>query len=195
MKNALIINGHYPYPNRKGQLNGSMVDKAREHLEAHGVSVELTETKNDYVVKDELKKFEKADTIIWQFPIHWMGLPWRVKQYMDEVLTASPGVLFASDGRTSGNPKKNYGGGGLSQHKKYMLSVTFNAPVEAFNDPDEYLLQGKSIDDLLLPIHMTMRFLGMQKLPTFACHDVVKRPDVDKYFQEFDLALAKLTGC
>jgi modulator of drug activity B len=45
-----------------------------------------------------------------------------------------------------------------------MLSLTFNAPKEAFDGPDQYLFQGRSVDDLLLPMHMNFRFFGTQPL-------------------------------
>ena len=60
-----------------------------------------------------------------------------------------------------------------------MLSLTFNAPKEAFDDPKEYLFQGKSLDDLWLPMHMNFRFFGMKALPTFVCYDVVKNSHIE----------------
>ena len=69
--------------------------------------------------------------------------------------------------------------------KKYMLSLTFNAPSEAFMDPDEYLFQGKSVDDLWFPMHMNFRFFDMQPLPSFACFDVMKNADVEADFARF----------
>ena len=63
---------------------------------------------------------------------------------MDEVYTAGMGgALCDGDGRHSDAPKKNYGAGGTLTGKKYMLSLTFNAPEESFNDPNEYLFQGE----------------------------------------------------
>ncbi len=54
--------------------------------------------------------------------------------------------------------------------------------MEAFDVPDEYLFQGKSIDDLFYPAHMNFRFFDMQPMKTFACHDVIKNPEVEKDF-------------
>lgn len=194
MKHAMIINGHYPYPDRQGRLNTTLADMAAAHFEAAGWGVLRSNTADDYDPAEEAAKMAKADIIIWQHPVHWMGLPWRVKQYIDEVLGAAHGTVWISDGRSSENPKANYGAGGLSQDKKYMLSLTFNAPREAFDNPDEYLMQGGSIDDLMCPMHKTMRFLGMQQLPTFSCHDVVKRPEVESDFARFQAVLEGLTA-
>ena len=66
--------------------------------------------------------------------------------------------------------------------KSIPLSLTFNAPKEAFNNPDEYLFQGKSVDDLFFPQHMCFRFFGMRKIPTFVCYDVMKNPQVESDF-------------
>jgi modulator of drug activity B len=105
---------------------------------------------------------------------------------MDEVYTAGMGgQLCNGDGRTEAAPKANYGAGGTLTGKQYMLSLTFNAPQESFNDPNEYLFQGKSVDDLWFPMHMNFRFFGMTALPTFACFDVMKNPDIETDLQRF----------
>ena len=62
-----------------------------------------------------------------------------------------------------------------------MLSLTFNAPEEAFNDSDDFF-EGKSIDELYFPQHMNFKFFGMIPLPTFACFDVMKNPNIDQDF-------------
>ncbi len=66
-----------------------------------------------------------------------------------------------------------------------MLSLTFNAPEEAFSDENEYLFQGKSVDDLWFPMHMNFRFFGMTPLETFACYDVMKDPQFKDDFRRF----------
>ena len=119
-----------------------------------------------------------------------MGVPWTFKKYMDEVYTAGmDGRLCAGDGRHSDAPKQNYGAGGSLSGKQYMLSLTFNAPEESFNDPQEYLFQGKSVDDLFFPMHMNFRFFGMEALPTFACYDVMKAADAESDFKRFEAHL------
>ncbi len=75
--------------------------------------------------------------------------------------------------------------------KKYMLSLTFNAPREAFGDRGQYLFGGKSVDDLMFPVHMNFRFFGMEPLETFACFDVMKNPDVENDLQRFRAHLDK----
>jgi modulator of drug activity B len=129
---------------------------------------------------EEVEKHLWADVVIVQMPVYWMGAPWAFKKYVDEVYSkGTSGQFCHGDGRSTMKPKENYGGGGLLQSKKYMLSLTFNAPKEAFENPDEYLFQGKSVDDLFFPQHMCFRFFGMNKISTFVCHDVMKNSEIE----------------
>lgn len=186
MSNVLIINAHHQYPFSEGRLNESLVQMAKEMLVAKDYDVRVISTDEGWSVDQELENHQWADIIILQTPVNWMGVPWTFKKYMDEVYSAGmDGTLCNGDGRTSDAPKKNYGAGGVLNGKKYMLSLTFNAPEEAFNDPDEYLFQGKSVDDLFFPMHMNFRFFDMQPIETFACYDVMKNSDIDGDFKRF----------
>ena len=66
-----------------------------------------------------------------------------------------------------------------------MLSLTFNAPVSAFDDPGQTFFEGRSIDDLFWPMHLNFRFFGMESLRSFACHDVLKNPRVEQDLERF----------
>lgn len=102
------------------------------------------------------------------------------------------GRLCDGDGRTRRDASKQYGSGGMLTGKKYMLSLTFNAPREAFNDPSQEFFAGKSVDDLFLPAHLNFKFFGMSPLETFSCHDVMKNPDIENDFRRFDQHLDRL---
>ena len=67
-----------------------------------------------------------------------------------------------------------------------MFSLTFDAPSGAFGDPSEYLMQGRSVDDLFFPMHVNYRYLAMEALPTFSLHDVVVNPDIDRDLSRFE---------
>ncbi|GAA3588137.1 MULTISPECIES: NAD(P)H-dependent oxidoreductase [Marinobacter] len=186
MSNILIINAHHKYPFAEGRLNGTLTQMADELLRAKGHETRVVEIDAGWDVEKELENHQWADVVILQTPINWMGVPWTFKKYMDEVYTAGMGgALCNGDGRTAEAPKENYGAGGTLTGRKYMMSVTFNAPEESFNDENEYLFQGKSVDDLLFPMHMNFRFFGMDALPTFACYDVMKNADVENDFDRF----------
>ena len=190
--NALIINAHQPYPFSEGKLNGVLVDIAAESLKAKGYDITHSSMTDEYDAAEEVKKHQEADVVIVQAPVNWMGVPWSFKKYMDEVYTAGMGgELCAGDGRHRDQPDSQYGTGGTLNGKKYMLSLTFNAPQEAFNDPDQWFFQGKSVDDLFLPQHLNFRFFGMEALPTFVCYDVMKNPQVEKDLENYKLHLAE----
>lgn len=139
-----------------------------------------------YEVVDELEKHQWADVVLLQTPVNWMGVPWIFKRYMDQVYSAGmDGTLCNGDGRTRSDRGKQYGSGGTLTGKRYMLSLTFNAPRDAFDDPSQYLFQGRSVDDLFFPMHMNFRFFGMEPIETFVCYDVMKNPDIDNDLVRF----------
>ena len=145
MSRIFIINGHQPYPFAQGRLNQSLVEVMDKYFQDRGDEVRHSSVL-EYRIDEEVEKHLWADVIILQSPVYWMGLPWKAKKYVDEVYSAGiMGKFCLGDGRTSEAPKKNYGGGGLLKGKKSMLSLTFNAPREAFNDVDEYLFGGKCV--------------------------------------------------
>ena len=187
MPRALVINAHHPSDFSTGRLNRSLVDRANRILEQKGYELRNRDILEDWDVAEELENHQWADVILLQTPVNWMGVPWRFKQYMDEVCSAGMGgALCNGDGRTRSDPSKQYGSGGTLTGKKYMISLTFNAPRDAFDDADQYLFQGKGMDDLFFPMHMNFRFFGMEPLETFACYDVLKNPDVENDFRRFD---------
>ncbi|EEX31471.1 MULTISPECIES: NAD(P)H-dependent oxidoreductase [Vibrio] len=193
MSNVLIINAHEPSPFSEGKLNASLVDKAATLLEQKGHSVRIVTMQEEWVVDEQLAHFEWADRVILQSPVNWMTIPWSFKKYMDEVFTAGMGgELCAFDGRSAEEPTKNYGTGGTRTNTKYMLSLTFNAPKESFDDQDEFLFQGKGVDDLMFHMHANFRFFGMSALPTFACYDVMKNGDIENDFARFESHLNEL---
>lgn len=187
MSNILIINAHQPYDFSKGKLNSSLVSMADKLLKNKGHKVKHVKIAEDWDVQQEIRHHQWADIILLQSPINWMGMPWLFKKYMDEVYTQGmDGSLCHGDGRNSQDPKANYGTGGSLNDKKYMISLTLNAPSEAFNDKKAYLFQGKNIDDLMFPMHMNFRFFGMQGMKTFACYDAMKNPDIEQDFTRFE---------
>jgi len=186
MSNILIINAHHKTEFSEGKLNSTLVQTAEELLKVKGHNTRIVKVEDGWDVEAELKNHQWADIILLQSPVNWMGVSWVFKKYMDEVYTAGMGgELTIGDGRTAEEPKKNYGAGGALSGKKYMLSLTFNAPKEAFEDSNEYLFQGKSVDDLFFPMHANFRFFGLSPIETFACFDVIKNPEVGSDLERF----------
>lgn len=191
MKNVFIINGHQKYPFSEGRLNASMVEKAETFFKKQGFEVRKTTMEDTYDTQEEIEKFKWADLVFFQTPLNWMGVTWSFKKYIDEIFSVGMmGEMSAGDGRTRKEPKKNYGLGG-KLHGKYMISITANAPKEAFNDVNEKFFNGISEDDLLLPMHLNFKWFGLEKLPTFMAYDVMKNPEIENDFNRFDTHLTK----
>jgi len=88
---------------------------------------------------------------------------------------------------------QKYGSGGLVQGKQYMLSLTWNAPQQAFDDPSDFF-EGKGVDAVYFPFHKANQFLGMSGLPTFLAVDVMKRPDVPAALAAYEQHLDQVFG-
>lgn len=184
MKNILLINGAKTFAHSNGQLNDTLTQLAQEVLSGLGHQVQVTRADSEYDAKAEVEKFLWADTVIYQMPGWWMGAPWTVKKYIDDVFTEGHGSLYANDGRSRADASKKYGSGGLIHDKNYMLSLTWNAPMDAFNDAEQFF-HGVGVDGVYLPFHKANQFLGMQTLPTFIVNDVIKAPEVDAYMAQY----------
>ncbi|MGR5173540.1 NAD(P)H-dependent oxidoreductase [Vibrio owensii] len=191
MSNVLIVNGGKKFAHSAGALNNSLVELAESYLTELNHSVKVTEVDNGYDIETEIEKWLWSDVVIHQNPAWWMGTPWIVKKYIDDVFTIGHGRLYQSDGRTRSDNNKNYGSGGLIQGKKYMLSVTWNAPKEAFTDPSQFF-EGVGVDGVYLPFHKAHQFLGMTPLETFICNDVIKNPNIDGDFERYKSHLQEL---
>lgn len=193
MSNILIINAGKSFGHSKGVLNSSLTEVADTFLRDAGHSVRVTHIEAGYDIEAEVESYLWADAVIYQMPGWWMGAPWTMKKYIDEVFTVGHGKLYASDGRTRSDESKKYGSGGLIQGTAYMLSVTWNAPVEAFEDKDQFF-HGVGVDGVYLPFHKANQFLGMDTLPTFMCNDVIKQPDIDGDFARYRAHLDNVFG-
>jgi modulator of drug activity B len=181
MKNALIINAHQHVEGISvGKLNRTMVGLIKDEMEARGYQVRETNIEQGYDIDAEVQKHLWADLIILQSPVYWFGMPWIYKKYIDEVFTAGmfQQSFLTGDGRTRHDPSKQYGTGGKMHGKKYMLSLTWNAPREAFGDENQYLFAGKSVDDIFVSNTANYKFCGAEILPSFSCYDVMKQADI-----------------
>jgi len=193
MKKILLLNGGKQFAHSEGRLNATLHEAAIAHLDRAGFDVQQTFIDGGYDVQAEVEKFLWADVIVYQMPGWWMGAPWIVKKYIDEVFTEGHGSLYASDGRTRSDASQKYGSGGLIHDKQYMLSLTWNAPQQAFDDPSDFF-EGKGVDAVYFPFHKANQFLGMTGLPTYLAVDVMKRPDVPAALAAYEAHLDKVFG-
>jgi len=188
MKKALVINAYEAYEGiGEGRLNQSLCQIAEETLIKKGYQVKTTILEKGYVLEDELEKNIEADLIFVQFPVYWFSSPALFKKYIDVVygFAYANGFLCKGDGRTRSDLSKKYGSGGLKNGSKYMISTTWNAPVDAFNDTDQFF-EGKNVDEVLIGMHKTYQFFGMEALPSFGMYNIFKEDTIGD-----DIALFK----
>lgn len=191
MSNVLIINGRAKWHGSGGTLTRSFIEHASEVLNSLGHQVTVTGVDRDFSVEEEVQKIFDADSIIVQFPAWWMNPPWQFKRYQDEVLLDPR--INGGDGRSRKDATRLYGRGGVCVNKTYMLSSTWNAPREAFEDPLQFF-EGRGIDAILMPVHKTFQFLGMRPLPSFMANDVLKNPQIADDLNRFKSHLIRYFG-
>lgn len=175
MENVLILNAHQKYEGpAEGKLTKIFVNVAEEFLKDSGFNVKHSIVQSDYNIEEEVEKFAWADTIIVQYPVFWMGLPWLAKKYIDEIFSAGMNkVTYSNDGRSSKDASKTYGSGGLMKDKSYMLSMTYNCPTSEFSNNDGFF-EGLTLDEANIATHKTFQFCGAKKLDTYSVHDIFK---------------------
>jgi NADPH dehydrogenase (quinone) len=191
---TLIINTHLTYAGwSEGKLNLTFTDFAKAFFVERGHEVAETFVERGYKPEEEVEKHVAADVIILQTPVNWFGAPWIYKKYVDEVFNAglATKALLKGDGRTRRDASRQYGTGGKMQGKKFMISATWNAPRETFDNPDSVLFGGKGTADLFLPITSNYKFCGSDILPAFGIFDIFKNPDVPGALEDYRRHLEK----
>ena len=189
---VLLIDTHLNYPNwSEGKLNNAFQQVAKDFFTSKSIQVIETKIEDGYDPEQEVEKHVEADIIILQTPVNWFGAPWIYKKYIDEVFNSglSSQKFLTGDGRTRTDPMKQYGTGGKLQGKKFMICATWNAPAEAFDNPAQQLLQGKSTSDLFLNITSNYRFCGCEIVPAYHCFDIFKNENIAKDIENYPLHL------
>lgn len=179
---VLLVNGYEFWESSPGLLNATLVKQAKTWCEKRGYIVKYTIVDQAYDEEEEVQKILWADVIIYFSPVYWMSITSKLKSYFDHVYAKGRGRLFKNDGRDDGG---QYGSGGLLQSKKYILVTTWNAPEMAFNNSNQFLFQGKSVDDVFLNFHAMQKFVGMQKLKSFSLFNVKKKPEIENFMLQF----------
>lgn len=186
--NVLIINAHLAYPGwSEGKLNLAFMDAAKAFFAERGHQVAETYIERGYDVEEEVRKHASADLVILQTPVNWFSAPWIYKKYVDEVFNAglTNQTLLEGDGRTRQDPTRQYGTGGKMQGRKFLISATWNAPKEAFDNPHGVLYGGKGTADLFLHITSNYKFIGFDILPDFGVFDIFKTPDIPRALEGY----------
>jgi NAD(P)H dehydrogenase (quinone) len=133
-------------------------------------------------IKDEMKKVEWADILIFQFPVWWTSFPAIMKGWIDRVL--ANGFAFDSS-------KEKYYEYGLLKGKKAMLSFTTGAPKDAYSKNGPH----GDINELFKYItHTTLELVGLEVLPSFTIFgpSLMSKSEVKKHFEEYGNVLQSL---
>ena len=196
-KKVLLINTHLTYPNwSEGLLNDAFHQKAKDFFLSKNFEVSETKVEVGYQADQEVVKHVEADVIILQTPINWFGAPWIYKKYVDEVFNSGlhSAKFLSGDGRTRDDASRQYGTGGKMLGKKFMVSATWNAPREAFGNPEQHLFKGISSADFLTHITSNYRFCGVEIVADYNCFDIFKEGDISKDLENYPKHLATVFG-
>lgn len=115
-------------------------------------------------VKAEQEKLLWADTVIFQFPLWWYGMPAMLKGYFDRVYSSNFGY---GRGEYNSTHWGDNWGEGIMKGKRAMVVVTIGGWEEHFGPR---AINGP-IDDLLYPINHNMLFYAgftvMKSIPLY----------------------------
>ncbi len=117
MKNVVIVSGHPNYKN--SVFNKTILETIAEKCPQVEIR-KLDELYPDYNfdIKAEQAALEKADIIIFQYPMHWYGTPGILKLYIDKVM--EHGWAYGSKGTAL-------------KSKAFIISITVGAPEDAYS--------------------------------------------------------------
>ena len=109
-------------------------------------------------IQAEIDKVQRADVLIFNFPLYWTSVPAILKGWIDRVFVS--GIFYGG--------KRFYNHGGMVG-KKAMLSFTLGGRDHMFG---ENAIHG-SLENLLLPIQRgTLAYVGFEVLPPFIAYHV-----------------------
>jgi len=109
-------------------------------------------------IQREIKRLEKCDLLILQFPLWWHQQPAMLKGWFDRVFIA--GGLYTSKMRYD----KGYFKG-----KKAFCSVTSGAPFSTFTENGR---GGGRIEDLLRAMNFSLHYMGFEVLPPYISTEI-----------------------
>jgi len=131
-------------------------------------------------LKAEMDKLEWCDTVIFNFPLWWFGLPAILKGWVDRV--------FAM-GFSYGAGKGVYDNGTF-KNKTAFLTLTTGGPEIAYGSTGK----NGNLDAILYPIqHGMFYFVGMTVMPPFVCFSPARITDGER-IKQLELYKLYLSG-
>ncbi|WP_369206748.1 NAD(P)H-dependent oxidoreductase [Streptomyces sp. PU-14G] len=156
------------FPARDAQ-DRLLVGEAQEHAHHRGL---LSPD-----VRAEQEKIAWADTLVFHFPLWWLGPPAILKGWFDRVLVQG----FAFGVKDTHGRTLRYGDGGLAG-KRAMVVTSVGARSSSFGPRGIHGF----VDDILFPLHHgTFWYTGMAPLPPFVLYGADRASATDaKEWQE-----------
>ncbi|MFC4352584.1 NAD(P)H-dependent oxidoreductase [Fodinicurvata halophila] len=108
-------------------------------------------------VQREINRLERADLVVFQFPLWWHAQPAILKGWMDRV--------FVNGGLYTSSMRYNRG---YFRGRRALVSVTTGGPTETFAHNG----RGGDIELLLWPLHYSLHYMGFTVLPAFRAHGI-----------------------
>ena len=142
MKNVLVVCGH---PDLKNSVaNKTILDEIAARLpQAEIRKLDELYPTYQFDIKAEQAALEKADVVIFAYPMHWFGVPGLLKLYIDKVM--EHGWAYGSKGTALTG-------------KSFVVSLTTGAPEAAYAAEG---VMGHTVEEFTCPIE---KFAGMCKL-------------------------------
>ncbi len=108
-------------------------------------------------IRREIDRLERADLVVFQFPLWWHAQPAMLKGWFDRVFVS--GGLYTSTMRYDQ---------GYFRGKRAICSVTTGAPAAVFGSNG----RGGDIERLLWPIQYSLHYMGFAVLPPFCAFGI-----------------------
>ncbi|WP_051609110.1 NAD(P)H-dependent oxidoreductase [Fodinicurvata fenggangensis] len=108
-------------------------------------------------VQREIDRLERANLVVFQFPLWWHAQPAILKGWMDRV--------FVNGGLYTSSMRYNRG---YFRGRRSLVSVTTGGPAETFAHNG----RGGDIELLLWPLHYSLHYMGFTVLPAFRAHGI-----------------------
>lgn len=143
------VEGPARYANPVNPDYFSVLDQQRHSSEADTLPV---------AVWREIKRLERADRVIFQFPLWWHGTPAMLKGWFDRV--------FVYGGLYTGRMRYDRG---YFRGRRAICSITTGAPASVFTRGGR---GGGEIPELLHPTLFSLHYMGFDVLSPFCAHGV-----------------------
>jgi glutathione-regulated potassium-efflux system ancillary protein KefF len=156
---TLVIASH-PYPEQSSVIKALQETAADlQDVTIRNVESLYGQNMNDFDVPAEQKAHERADRIVFLFPIHWFNLTPMLKAYLNAVWTY--GWAFGPDGHAL-------------RGKEMLVVTSAGASEHTYSHPG--LIQS-TLEEVLTPMKASALYVGMNYLPPLGFYEALGASD------------------